>query len=186
MHRPGHITTGRRLHHTDVVRVQGGSQGLERSGRCFGPLAGCMERLSSKKKSNLPLFDHLVALCVPQTGHNTMGRRLLQTDLGRVQVGSQGSGRCGRYFGPSAGANSVDPAQNTREIVLILSTCGPLCASPRAHTTGRRLLRTDLVCMKGGPQGPGRCVRCTGPSAEGTGCRSSIRCGITGPYFVKF
>jgi hypothetical protein len=39
---------------------------------------------------------------VPQPGHSTMGRRLLQTDLVRVQGGSQGPSRCGRYFGPSA------------------------------------------------------------------------------------
>jgi hypothetical protein len=65
------------------------------------------------KKSDSPLFDHLLALCVPQPGHSAMGRRLLQTDLVRVQGGSQGSGRCGRCFGLSAGAHGVDPAQKT-------------------------------------------------------------------------
>ncbi len=30
------------------------------------------------------------------------------------------------------------------EMIIILTSCAPLCASPRAHTTGRRLLQTDL------------------------------------------
>ena len=51
------------------------------------------------------------------------------------------------------------------------------------NTTGRRLRQIDLVCSQGCPQGPGRCARCLGSSAGGTGRRSSIKGGVIGLFF---
>jgi len=52
--------------------------------------------------------------------------------------------------------------------------------------TGWRLPQTDLVRMKGGPQGPGGCDRCFRPSAWGTGRRSRTIGGAIGTHFIIF
>jgi hypothetical protein len=43
-----------------------------------------------------------------------------------------------------------------------------------------------MVRMIGGPQGPGRCLRCLRRSAEGTGYRPPTRGGVVGFCFVNF
>jgi hypothetical protein len=58
------VLSAPRLHQTDVVRVQGGSQGPVRSGRCFGSLAGCMGRISNTKEERFALvWPTFSALC---------------------------------------------------------------------------------------------------------------------------
>jgi hypothetical protein len=89
-------------------------------------------------------------------------------------------------LGPRLGRKASIPCKKRGTWSLFCQLVA-LCVHRPGHIRrGRRLLQTDMVCMKGGPQGPGRCVRCIGPSADGTGCRSSTRDGVIGPYFVKF
>ena len=135
---------------------------------------------------NFPLFNHLLALCVPQPGHSTMGRRLLQTDLVRVQGSSQGLGRCGSTSGPRLGHTASIPRKRRGKWSLFCQLVA-LCVHRPGHIRrGGGCFKSTEIYVKGGPQGPGRCARCIGPSAEGTGCRSSTRSAMIGAYFVKF
>ena len=61
-----------------------------------------------------------------------------------------------------------------------------LCAQPRAQTTGLWLLQSDLIRVHGGPQGPGRCDRCFGPSEWGTAILSTYNGAVIGPCLSWF
>ena len=61
-----------------------------------------------------------------------------------------------------------------------------LCAQPRAQTTGLWLLQSDLIRVHGGPQGPGRCDRCFGPSEWGTAILSTYNGAVLGPCLSWF
>jgi hypothetical protein len=53
---------------------------------------GTQRRSSTKGEIIGPYFGQLLTFCVHNPGHNTMRRRLLQTDLVRVQGGPKGQG----------------------------------------------------------------------------------------------
>ncbi len=68
--------------------------------RAFGDGHG-VSMIPHKKRGSWLLYCQLLALSGHRQGHNTTGRRLLQTYLVRVQDGLQGPGRFGRWPGPS-------------------------------------------------------------------------------------
>ena len=129
----------------------------------------------------------LLNLYVHRQGHNTTGRRLRQIDLVCSQGGPQGPGRCVRCLGSSAGGTERRSSIKGGVIGLFFpATFYPPCASPRAQTAGRRLHKTVLVRVQSGPQGPGRCARCPGPSAVGTRRRSTTKGGVICTFGATF
>jgi hypothetical protein len=89
-----------------------------------------------------------------------------------------------RDFGGEA--RGIDPAHEAGYLALFfLSAFALLCALPRAQTTGRLLLQTDLVRMKGCSQGFGRCGRCFGPSAGAHGVDPAPKAGYLA-LFVRY
>jgi hypothetical protein len=89
-----------------------------------------------------------------------------------------------RDFGGEA--RGIDPAHEAGYLALFfLSAFALLCALPRAQTTGRLLLQTDLVRMKGCSQAPGRRGRCFGPSAGAHGVDPAPKAGYLA-LFVRY
>jgi hypothetical protein len=142
--------------------------------------------IQHQRRNNWPLFREVLTPCIYRQGHNTTAWRLLQTYLIRVQGGLQGPERSGKCIGPSAEGMVSRFLTRGGVIGPCFVNFDPLCVSPRAQPTGRRLFQTDMARMNCDSQGPGWCPRCAGRSVLGTGNRFFTRGGVVGSYFVDF